>query len=104
MSGQRSIVVGCDGRPTSDGAVRFAAEEARLRDARLVVVCAYRRPVDPDLTDFDLPTATLHERAVRQAELSVRRALGSDPTTAIDFVAAEGEPARVLEAQAGDAL
>src|SRR4051794_11802908 len=102
MTGQPSIVVGCDGRPTSDGAVRFAAEEARLREARLVVVCAYYRSVDPDLTDFDLPDATLQERAVTRATLSVRRALGSQAPVTIDFVAAEGDPARVLEAHAGD--
>jgi nucleotide-binding universal stress UspA family protein len=107
MTGKGSIVVGCDGQPTSDDAIRFAAEEARVRGARLLVVCAYYRPIDPDLTDFDLPEPVLGARAVRKAELAVRRALGLEAHAALDaieFVAAEGEPARVLESYARDAV
>lgn len=37
------VVVGCNGTPASDAALRFAAEEARLRHARLIVVAAYYR-------------------------------------------------------------
>ncbi len=36
----RPIVVGCDGSPGSQAAVKFAFEEAALRDACVVAVCA----------------------------------------------------------------
>lgn len=38
------IVVGVDGSPSSQGALRWAAEEARLRQADLVVVHAWQMP------------------------------------------------------------
>jgi nucleotide-binding universal stress UspA family protein len=38
------IVVGVDGSPNAALALRFAAEEARLRDAELDVVCAWSVP------------------------------------------------------------
>ncbi len=38
------IVVGVDGSPGADSALRFAEEEARLRGAELHVVCAWAVP------------------------------------------------------------
>lgn len=69
-------MVGCDGRPSCDAAIRFAAAEARLRDAELVVVIAYGRPVDPDLPSFYTPDSELRSRARLAAEQAVGRALG----------------------------
>lgn len=84
MTAVALVVLGCDGAPDSDAAVRFAAEEARLRHARLVVVAAYERPIDPDLDDFDIPDAELSARARVGCEAALRRALdtpaGGGPT------------------------
>jgi truncated hemoglobin YjbI len=63
-----AVVVGCDGTPSCDAAVRFAAAEARLRCAELVVVIAYVRPVDPDLPSFDTPDGKPRSRARLAAE------------------------------------
>jgi nucleotide-binding universal stress UspA family protein len=52
------IVVGANGSPGSVAAVRWAAAEARLRDAELRVVVAYHRPAEPG--------GTMHD-AIRQA-------------------------------------
>jgi nucleotide-binding universal stress UspA family protein len=71
-----AVVVGCDGTPSCDAAVRFAAAEARLRSAELVVVIAYVRPVDPDLPSFDTPDGELRSQARLAAEQALCRALG----------------------------
>ncbi|MDX6254179.1 MAG: hypothetical protein QOJ11_513 [Frankiales bacterium] len=106
MNPSRLVVVGCDGSPDSDEALRFAAEEARLRGGHLVVACAYFRPVDPDLADFGWPDAQLQAKALARAEIAVRRALSLPPGADLgdcELVAAEGDPSKVLLAQAGDA-
>jgi nucleotide-binding universal stress UspA family protein len=71
-----AVVVGCDGGLSCDAAIRFAAGEARLRGAELVVVIAYGRPVDPDLPSFYTSDGELRSRARRAAEQAVGRALG----------------------------
>jgi nucleotide-binding universal stress UspA family protein len=71
-----AVVVGCDGRLSCDAAIRFAAAEAQLRGAELVVVIAYGRPVDPDLPSFYTPDTELRSRARLAAEQAVDRALG----------------------------
>jgi nucleotide-binding universal stress UspA family protein len=68
-------VLGCDGQPTSDAAIRFAVREARLRRARLVVVIAYFIPVDPDLESIETPDSVLRSRARTRAEVAMCRAL-----------------------------
>jgi nucleotide-binding universal stress UspA family protein len=100
------IVVGCDGSPDSDNALRFAAQEARLRATRLTLVCAYYRPVDPDLPDFDLPDAQLRARTVARGKTALRRALdlsSSADLSEYEFVAVDGDPGDVLVKHAADA-
>jgi nucleotide-binding universal stress UspA family protein len=70
------------------------------------VVCAYFRPVDPDLEDFGWSDAQLQAKALARAETAVRRALDLPREADLgdcDLLAAEGDPSRVLLAQAGDA-
>ena len=59
------IVVGADGSPGSTLAVRWAAAEARLREAELRVFTAYHRR-DPGRQHDDSASAVVHE-AVTQA-------------------------------------
>jgi nucleotide-binding universal stress UspA family protein len=73
---RNAVVVGCDGKPSSDAALRFAAAEAQLRHAELVVVIAYGRPVDPDVPSFYTPESELRSRARQAAEQSLGRVLG----------------------------
>ncbi len=99
------IVVGCDGNPQSDPALRFAAQEAGLRHARLVVVTAYDRPIDPDLDNFDTSDTELHATARSSAETALHRALGaSSADLGCHIVCAEGEPAQVLADQGTNAI
>ncbi|TDE33955.1 universal stress protein [Actinomadura sp. 6K520] len=88
----RRIVVGIDGSPASEAALRFALREARLRDASVTLVCAWWDPaslpgperlpytdpeavkeqvrarftsaVGPQLVDY--PDITVEERFVRE--------------------------------------
>jgi nucleotide-binding universal stress UspA family protein len=69
-------VVGCGGTISSDTAIRFAAREARMRGAELVVVIAYPRPVDPDVPSFYVADSELRSRARLVAEQAICRALG----------------------------
>lgn len=93
------LVVGTDGSAGALAAVRFAAEEARLRNATLRLVCAWQFPLaaygnamaPPPLPDLagDLE---------RQAHAVLDEALGGlDGEGAnIETVVREGQPARVL--------
>jgi len=72
---RNAVVVGCDGKPDSDSALRFAAQEAELRAAPLVVVTAFFRPIDPDIDSFDTPDSELRAQAHETAETALARAL-----------------------------
>jgi len=101
-----TVVVGCDASPASDPALRFAAEEARLRHARLLVIAAYDRPIDPDLDDFDTPDAEFQEAAHARTQTALQRAVGRSNMRDVDLeiVAVEGEPSQVLLEHGRDAV
>jgi nucleotide-binding universal stress UspA family protein len=94
----RAVVLACGGDPSGDEAVRFAVREARLRQAPLVVVATYLRPVDPDLESFDLSESQLGALAKDRAEKAMARALASpgEQLPEHQTVAACGTPGRVL--------
>jgi nucleotide-binding universal stress UspA family protein len=104
MSG--TIVVGVDGSPASKDALRWAGEEARLRDARLVVLHAWTfvppTPIgDPSMIAVpagDLAGTLDAETAAASADLDsvIEEALGSSPGVSV-------EPT-LVEDEAGDAL
>lgn len=98
VDSRHAIVVGCDGDPATDGALRFAALESLRRQAKLIVVATYFKPIDPDLDDYDTPESELQRRAHDAAHDALRRAL--DLTTAVlpphEIVTTQGPPAKVL--------
>jgi nucleotide-binding universal stress UspA family protein len=98
VDAQHAVVVGCDGMPDSDAALRFAVREAALRSARLVLVMSFFRPTDPDLDEYDTPESELRSRALRTAEASLCRALSLTPERlpVHQTVTGPGEPSRVL--------
>ena len=50
------VVVGLDGSPCSKHALRFAAEESRLRGTQLRAVCAWQVPVGVYMGSNMVPT------------------------------------------------
>jgi nucleotide-binding universal stress UspA family protein len=89
-----AVVVGCDGEPAGDAALRFAASEARRRDSVLLVVIVFSPPVDPDVDDFDTPPAAQRARARAKAERALQRAAPDPPRHQV--IAVAGLPGRVL--------
>jgi nucleotide-binding universal stress UspA family protein len=96
------IVVGVDGSPGAQAALRFALEEARLRDAKVKAVYVWTLPMvtapgglPPGLYE-DLGVGA--EKELEEALLAVN---GS--ADGVERVVAQGAPARVLIDLAQDA-
>ena len=113
-----TIVVGVDGSPTSDAALRWAVAEARLRDSKLRVVHAYQPPRVP-LTEAGLAAGMAVPAVLKDAE-SLRRAAETEARDVIEEAlrragrdsvekleiekdAVEGAPAETLIKSAKDA-
>lgn len=92
-----AVIVGCDGEPRSDAALRYAAAEARRRGTSLLVVIAFAEPIDPDNDEFDTPPETQRARARARAAQALARAVPDPP--AHQIVAIAGLPGRVLRDQ-----
>jgi nucleotide-binding universal stress UspA family protein len=101
-----TIVVGVDGSAASREALRFAAEEAGLRGARVVAVHAWAfvppAPIgDPGMIPMpavDFPGQLDAERDAAQAELDAAVADALDPQRAIEI------EKRLVEGDSGDVL
>jgi nucleotide-binding universal stress UspA family protein len=108
-----TIVVGVDGSDASRDALRWAAEEARLRSARLVVVHAWSFVPPAPLGDpgmLAMPAGDLagqlsaeSEAATAALDAAVTDALGADPATEIDRKVVEGDAGEVLVTEGADA-
>jgi nucleotide-binding universal stress UspA family protein len=101
-----NVVVGIDGSPGAEAALRFAVEEARLRGLPLRVVFAWEPSSGAYLGEAFAATADAFEGAERQAEEVLRTAVGAVPAgsgVTIEALSVEGDPATVLVEQAEDA-
>jgi len=108
-----SIVVGVDGSDASHEALRWAAEEARLRSAQLVAVHAWSfvpaQPIgDPGMLAMpagDLPGQLSAESDAAQIGLdqAVEEALGADSGADVERRVVEGDAGEVLVAESKDA-
>lgn len=98
------IVVGVDGSPHAQGALQWAAREAKLRGAELVVVAAWEFPyyatfpatmvVVPSTEELVTATKEMLRHALEGVDVSGLR---------VHEVVAEGPPAHVLLDTAKDA-
>jgi nucleotide-binding universal stress UspA family protein len=108
-----TIVVGVDGSTPSKAALRFAVDEARLRDARVLAVHAWTYvPVAPigepgmlAMPSGDLPGELDAERRAAEAELqaAVEEVLDEKPSVEVDERLVEGDAGEVLVAEASGA-
>jgi nucleotide-binding universal stress UspA family protein len=107
MSGppSRLVVVGVDGSRESDAALRFAADEAKLRSALLRIVCAWEPSASGYLGEAFAPTPDAFVEAEHDAEAVLRVALQQLQGEPLDVeaLAEEGGPAAVLLEQAASA-
>jgi nucleotide-binding universal stress UspA family protein len=102
-----TIVVGVDGSPESKEALRWALEEARLRDATVRAVHAWGNPYvfTPGFglpEDFELPA--LHEAAEKLLNSTVVEVAGENPEVEVEQIVTEGPPGSVLVDAARDAV
>jgi nucleotide-binding universal stress UspA family protein len=105
-----TIVVGVDGSPASRAALRWAAEEAELRGARLVALHAWAyvpaAPIgEPGMIPMpagDLAGQLDAEQAAADAELqdALGEAFPEKPPVEIESKLVEGDPAEALVAEA----
>lgn len=102
------IVVGVDGSEHADRALEFAAQEAVLRDARLVIVCAWEVPAMISPSGVPPPGyfEDLRDEAESIVQAAVARAAALQPRIAGEGKAIEGHPAAVIlqEAEHADMI
>lgn len=100
------VVVGIDGSPGAETALRFAADEASQRGLPLRIVCAWEAPAGTYVGEAFAPTADGIVEAEHHADDVLRAALerlaggGAIETEALSI---EGHPAKVLIEQSQDA-
>jgi nucleotide-binding universal stress UspA family protein len=105
------IVAGVDGSDTSKEALRWALEEARLRQARLQVVHAWDAPPPvPDVAgapsvgyEYVELLPTLQRSADELVARLVEEVAGENPGVEIESVAVQGPAASVIVDAAKDA-
>ena len=105
MTGSGKIIVGVDGSDCSRRALRWAADEARRRNAQLIPINISPSPL---VTHFigGYPAAHQPEYLdLLRADLSqtVTTVLGPDPQLKIDPAVVRGNPAKVLIDLSADA-
>ena len=101
--GEGRIVVGVDGSPNSDAALRWAITEARRRDASVEVVHAWHLPfVAPyPYVSGDLDTATFERDAHEVLDQAVRRAKPAPQDRITTLLSLSGPSSLLLEASKG---
>jgi nucleotide-binding universal stress UspA family protein len=98
-----AVVVGVDGSPGSLAALRFAADEARLRGAAVKAIFAWSVPVTGDISSGLLPQ--LRADLAEEGAKALDEALGQIDATGltIERVVEEGSAAHVLVEAAREA-
>lgn len=106
----KKIVVGVDGSKGGAGALDFAAEEAMLRGARLVMVTAWHTPplvlagVVAESGFYNEVNREHREHAAAVSDEGLARAKAIAPTLECEQKVVEGQPAKVLLDESRDAF
>ncbi|MDQ1626901.1 MAG: hypothetical protein QOI54_645 [Actinomycetota bacterium] len=114
-AGRARIVVGVDGSEASRAALRWAAEEASLRDAELQALLVWEPPLPWIYGPVGaaqiayvgmaplIDPAQVERRARETLAQAVAEAFGDQPPPDVEQEVIQGNPAAVLIAQATDA-
>lgn len=100
------VVVGIDGSPGAETALRFAADEASQRGLPLRIVCAWEAPAGTYVGEAFAPTADGFVEAEHHADDVLRAALerlAGGAAIETEALSIEGHPAKVLIEQSQDA-
>ncbi len=100
------VVVGIDGSPGSDAALRFALEEAKQRGLPLRIVCAWEPSAGVFVGEAFAATADAFTGAEQSADAVLRAALeqiGPEPGVEVEALSVEGPAGAVVVDQAQDA-
>ncbi|MFC8146814.1 universal stress protein [Streptomyces paradoxus] len=98
----RPVVVGVDGSPSALAAVEAAAQEARMRGAKLHVVHAFIWPamhVPPGGSPLGPPAGGVQESVEHLLAEAVERALAAAPGVVADQAVIAGQAVTALEAE-----
>jgi nucleotide-binding universal stress UspA family protein len=98
MSGR--IVVGVDGSETAALALRWAAEEAKLRDASLDVVHAWTYPYLNETANVAVLNIDFEQDAVTLLAGVVHDTLGDDPGVTVEQIVVQDGAAHALATRA----
>ena len=99
-----TVVVGVDGSDDAHRALRFAVDEARLRAARLRVICAWELPVE--WGEMPPPEENLDQRRRRSEEALAEAGRIVErlaPDLECEYLALEGEAGALLLKHSADA-
>ena len=102
MNARPVVVVGLDGSDHSSAALRWAAEEVRLRSATLTAVSVWHVPTVGYMA-IPVPVADMRTAAEEMVDKQIATVLGSDPGIEIQREIREGPPAMQLLEAAKDA-
>lgn len=105
--GAHQIIVGVDGSDASKSALRWAVEEARLRGATVVVLHAWRIPIEYGMYEGMVIPKEAPEELEKAAQETVRAAIadvvGSDASVPIVVSVRSGPASKVLVDASEDA-
>ena len=105
-SSGRRVVVGVDGSPSSEAALRWAVQFAEKTGAGVTAVCAWQYPAEfiHGITPPSSPEVWHPDADARQVlDDTVRTVLGERRPPGFETLACEGHPAQVLVEQSADA-
>ena len=108
-AGEYTIVVGVDGSDASEKALRWAIDEAKLRNGRIVAVHTWQPPVPPaDLTptlstDYVELLGDVEQAAQKLVADVVAKVVGDDATVPVEPKLIEGPAGSTLVEVASDA-
>lgn len=92
---RRRIVVGVDGSPQAEAALRWAAHVAELEDASLEVVSAWEYPAAYGWLAVPMEYSP-QDDIKKLAETSIKAALGDQPPADLTISVVERQPAQAL--------